>query len=84
MIILGSKIVEMLEKMTSERICSKFLKESLAINSNNQSNLLRNIVDSLIKSVCIEHGIKQSHLNINLRNTVVENDDGSQFESRDI
>lgn len=68
MSILGQKIVEMLEVMTSERVGQKFWKESLgAGTANHQSALLGNIIESLIKPICVRAGVKESQLDLHLK-----------------
>jgi len=82
MSILGQKIVEMLEVMTSERVGQKFWKESLGVGrSNCESALLRNIIESLIKPICVKAGVKERQLDLHVKSKLVCEPDESLAES---
>ena len=50
----GQKMVEMLSAMMTERVGLGFLKTAFGIGSaDNGAPLLKNIVDSLVKPICI-------------------------------
>ena len=51
---LGQKLVEMLSAMMTERVGLGFLKAAFGIGSaDNRAPLLKNIVDSLVKPICV-------------------------------
>jgi hypothetical protein len=81
MSILGQKIVEMLEVMTSSKVGYKFWKESLGVGkSNYESALLRNIIESLIKPICVKAGVKERQLDLNVKSKLVSEPNESRAE----
>lgn len=65
--VLGQKIVEMLSAMMVERVGLGFSKAAFGIGSaDDRAPLLRNIMDSLVKPICVEEAVKTKRVDLKL------------------
>ena len=87
---LGQKIVSLLSIMITERVGQAFLKSLFGLGGQQQrdtsSNILKNIIDSLIVPICVQDGVRPSQLKISqldLQNKFNSDGDLQDFFAQD-
>ena len=80
--VLGRKMVGMLSAMMTERVGLGFMKTAFGIGSaDNRAPLLNNIVNSLVKPICVQEAVKVKRVELKLADGRSRNEPGAHHPS---